>query len=285
MKFLSKFSIVFVLGIVMFSSCEKEDSSQEINNYYTTPDNHSSANMKLLKEYGNVDSTAKLTFTYYNGEKSKLKELLSYVSGTPNAKLIINYNGSGKPESFQLFSLPANTLNFQGTYEVDAKNNITKAVYRNNIGDTTGIFSFAYILVGSEYKVASTAYFTPTDGKNIYYNYFEYDEKGFLTKVTGYDHTGATLYKSSVTECTSTNVINSLPNIMNYTLLISSSNLKGTACLYFSSYIPSSARTDNYNSIGGLTGTDIEAYTNIQSDADDNITSMNVSGSGTYFKY
>lgn len=282
MKLLSKLNLAILVGIMMFASCKKEEIVQETNNYYTAPSESTPANMKLLKEYGASDSTMKLTFTYYNGEKYKLNELKIINGGVAQQKFIINYDGSANPESYQIYSLPANTLDDQGTYEVDLNNNITKVITRNNLGDTTGIYSFTYILVGREYKVASINYFSQSVGDILYYDYFEYDQRGFMTKVTGYDNRGANLYKSIITEFTPSNVVNSLPNLKNYLLTASRPNLGSTAALYFSSYMPSIARTEFYNSSGDVTDVEFTEF-NMQADADNNITSL--VDLGIYFKY
>lgn len=277
----SLFSLL-AFGLVLFS-CKKEDPAQIINNnYYQNDDNESSVNMKKMMEYGLTDSTAKITFTYYNNEKAKISQMIYNDVSGPTERLEFFYDSEGNPDYFQILSLPGNTLTSQGEFILDANNNVSKSIIKTATGDTVATIKLTYTYVANQYKISSRIIVDSSGDED--HDYFEYNQDGNLYKNTSYETGVSGLYKSEEVESSFSNVVNSFPNLYLYTLVLNSS-VSRSASLYYSTRVPNVIRTQRYTptgALGSFTSTIIEG---IEADADNNITNFIDGSSPIYVKY
>jgi hypothetical protein len=268
-----------------FTACKKEGDTI-VNNYGSSDEKYPARTM--LKGYGDADKSQNYNFTYQNDEIGKLKELtLTDALDVASAKLIILYNGSNQPAGYQVYTLPVNTLSSQGTFKVNSAGQIITSVQRKVNGDTTGIAYFEYGNV--DYQPISFRYYDQSTKRYTVYEYFTYDKSGNMTKAVQYKNNGTDpAYKSSETEASGYGKgINGLNQAAYYWLglLGASYGYGSSAPLYFSSYLPSSTRTQSYKVDGTNSGVD---FSNFDFTLDDksNVTFITGAGSdGIYLKY
>jgi hypothetical protein len=266
------------VAVLLLTACKKEGDTI-INNYGSSSDGPGVPKRTLLKAYGYTDSSQVIRFTYQNGEIGKLKEFTSFSSGVATAKMIILYNGSNQPEGYQSYTLPANTLNEQGTYKLDAEGRIIQVVKRKTNGDTIGIAYFQYNTV--DYQPISYYFYDKTADRNTIYDYFTYDKNGNVVKAVSYEKNSTDpLYKVSETEASGFGKgINGLNQLYYYLVSSASSyGYRASSTLYFSNYLPTSTRTQNYNPDGTSSSVDIS---NLEFSLDNNNNVVRLGLSGT----
>jgi hypothetical protein len=267
---------------LVFTSCKKEGDT--IVNNYTTSDEEKNPVRVMLKGYGNVDSSQKLSFSYFNDQIGELSEIVSLYSGS-GSKMAIQYSGNN-PSVFQTYSLPANTLDAQGTYRVDAQGRIIQVIVRKINGDTTGIIALQYER-GPDYQPSSYTYYDKTAKRITAYEFITYDKNGNVTRVVSYTNNGTKTYKSGESEVSGYGKgINGLTQIYNYVAASLSGSLGGGVALYLSNYMPGSIRQQSYNADGTLGDANITSleYT---VNANNHVSTLRIADSPQiiYFKY
>lgn len=264
-------------ALLLLTACKK-DGDTIINNYGSS-EAGSTPKRTMLKAYGYVDSSYSLGFTYQNDQIGKLKELTTYdATKTPTSKAVILYNSANQPVGYQSYTLPANTLNAQGTFKLDGDGRVIEVVRRDVGGDTLGIAYFQY--EGVDYQPSSFYFYDKPNKRNSVYEYYTYDKNGNLIKAESYQDNGTDpLYKSSETEASGfgkgINPINQL-----YYYLVSSASSYGfsSSCvLYFSNYFAKNIRTQNYKPNGNGDGVSIS---NLDYKTDGNNNVIELSGAG-----
>lgn len=278
-------STLFMLGIaaIFFTACKKEGDT--INNYYSTTTDVKLPPRKLMKEYGLADSSQVIRFTFINNDPSKLKELISSSMGVPATKFTVLYNASNQPEGYQSFTLPANTLNEQGTYKLDGKGRITEVIKRKPNGDTIGISSYSYASI--DFQPVTFTYYDKSFDRIVKYEFFYYDIYGNMTRMTSYSNNGTDpVYKSSEVETSVfTKAINPLNQLTPY--LISSFGSYGfsnSGPLYFSLYFPASSIENRFKIDGSSDGSSVSSY-KIETDTENFITSLTSGSQVIFVKY
>lgn len=273
-------------AIFLISSCSKEGDTI-INNYGSSED-VSAPKRTMFKEYGLTDSSQVLRFSYQNNEIGKLNLFTSYFSGVANNKLVILYNSNNLPEGYQTFMMPANTLDQQGTFKRDAKNRITEVIKREINGDTIGIVYIQYINL--EYQPVSISYYNKSNDRFSRYEYYSYDIKGNVKKVSSYEYDGTnSLYLQSEVEADGYDKIVNPLNQLYYYLVLSFSDfgIGNAAPLYFSHYLPSYTREQSYLADGSKSSANVSNSVFV-TDGNNNPIKMLTQGNSNqeiYFKY
>lgn len=264
-------------AVLLLAACKKEGDT--IINNYGSSDAGTIPKRTLLKAYGFVDSSQVIRFAYQNDQPGKLKEFTNYdATHNPTSKVVILYNGSNQPTGYQNYTLPANTLNGQGTFKLDADGRVVQVVQRNVGGDTLGIAHFQY--QASDYQPSSYFYFDKPNNRNSVYEYFTYDKNGNVVKSVSYKDNGTDpLYKTSVTESEGFGKgINGLNQLWYYFASIASSyGFSSSSALYFSNYFPTSIRSENYKPNGNSDGASITNL-ELKQDANNNVIELNGAG-------
>jgi len=274
-------------ALLLFTACSTEGDTI-VNNYGTSDGTAKAPARTMLKEYGLIDSTQTIRFNYQNNEIGKIKDLISFNAGSAASKYVILYNGANKPEAYQSYTLPANTLNEQGTFKLDENGRIIEVVKRKVNGDTIGIGYFQY--TDLDYQPASYSYYNQTDKRFSRYEYFLYDNRGNITKTISYTDNGTDpLYKESEVEASSYGkAINSLNQLYNY-LVVNGGDygFSLSGALYSSNYLPTSTRQQNYLPDGKSSSVNISNL-NITTDNNNNVLKLNtggISGQSIFFRY
>jgi hypothetical protein len=273
-------------GALLFTACKK--GGDTIINNYGSSDNGKAPNRTMFKGYGFVDSSQTIRFAYQNNEIGKIKELRSFDTSGPRIKYVILYDGANKPEGYQSYTLPANTLNEQGTFKLDDKGRIIEVVKRELIGDTIGIAYFQY--VDLDYQPSSFSFYNHSDKRFTRYEYYTYDNRGNVTRTVSYKRSGSNpLFREEEVEASGFgNTVNPLNQLYNYVVTISGDyGFNSSAPLYFSNYLPSSVRSQSFDQDGKTTSVSLNNYS-IKTDANNNPISMVTSGStspAVYFRY
>lgn len=273
-------------AIFLISSCSKEGDT--IINNYGSSDDVSAPKRTMFKEYGLTDSSQSLRFSYHNNEIGKLNLFTSFMSGVPLNKLVILYNSSNLPEGYQTFLLPANTLDQQGTFKLDEKNRITEVIKREINGDTIGIVYLQY--TNLEYQPVSISYYNKSNDRFSRYEYYTYDSKGNVKKVSSYQYNGTDpLFLEREIEAGGYDKIINPLNQLYYYLVLSFSDygIGSSAPLYFSHYLPSNTREQTYLANGNKSYVYVNNSVFI-ANSDNNPIKMITQGNSSqeiYFKY
>lgn len=278
MKRTQAFTGVLIASLLLISC--KKDESTVINNYGASET--TAPKRKMMTEFGVSDSSFVLAFSFLNNEIGKLNELTGYSAGVANSKITILYNGS-KPQGYQSFSLPANTLVQQGTYVLDGKGRIIQVVQRLPNADTVGISYITY--TGVDYQPSSFKYYNKADDRVNYHSYFTYDSKGNMTHAVNYTNNG-TLYKSSEIDVSGySEGINPLNQIYYYLVTAAANGgFSSAAPLYFSNYISSSTREQRFDVNGNPDGVTLSDY-NYETDKDNYVTHIISESQDILIKY
>lgn len=279
-----KSTLLVSLFTLLLISCGKEGDTI-INNYNNPSGDLTPPTRKMMKSYGLADTSQTINFTFLNNDLTKLKELLLVFGGVPSSKYVILYNGSNVVEGYQSYTMPANTLNEQGTFKLDKKGRIIEVIKRKTNGDTIGISSFGYINL--EYQPASFTYYDKTSNRIVKMEFMSYDIYGNLTRLSSYTNNGINpTYKSGEIEASAfTKGINPLNQLHPYLVAVTGTGGYSTqAPLYFSNYFPSSVVEDNFKSDGSADGANASTY-QIETDADNYVTSLSANGQKIVIKY
>lgn len=264
-------------AVLLLTACKK-DGDTIINNYGSS-DAGAIPKRTMLKAYGFTDSSQILRFSYQNDQIGKLKELTSYdATSTATSKVVILYDGANKAIGYQSYTLPANTLEVQGTFKLDDNGRIVQVIQRKVNGDTTGIAYFQY--EGADYQPTSFYFYDKPNNRNSVYEYYTYDKNGNAVKAVSYKDNGTDpLYKASETEATGFGKgINGINQLYYYLVCSSSSSgFSSSSTLYFSNYFPTSIRTQNYKANGNNDGVSI---TNLELKLDGNNNVVQLIGVG-----
>lgn len=264
-------------ALLLLAACKK-DGDTIINNYGSEPG--TTPKRTMLKAYGFIDSTQVLRFTYQNDQIGKLKEFTSYDNtGTATAKVVILYNGSNQATGYQSYTLPANTLEAQGTFRMDGDGHVVEVLQRNLTGDTLGIGYYQYD--GADYQPTSFYFYDKPNDRNSVYEYYTYDKNGNIIKAISYKDNGTDpLYKASETEASGFGKgINGLNQLYYYLIASQSSyGFSTSSALYFSNYFPKSLRTQNYKPNGNGDGVSIS---NLEFKLDNNNNVIQLMGVGS----
>ncbi|MES2617793.1 MAG: hypothetical protein V4613_07940 [Bacteroidota bacterium] len=278
-----KTSLFALLFVSLLISCSKEGDTI-INNYNGSGDTKAPTR-KLMKSYGLADTSQTINFTYLNNDLTKLKELISVVSGVPSAKYVILYNSSNVVEGYQSYTMPANTLNEQGTFKLDSKGRIIEVIKRKINGDTIGINTFGY--TNLDYQPVSFTHFEKSVNRISKMEFMSYDNNGNLTRLTSYTNNGTDpIYKSGQVEASSfSKAINPLNELHPYLVAVTGSyGFSGQGPLYFSNYFPSSVVEENFKSDGSANGASVNTYM-VEADADNYLTSLSAGSQKIIIKY
>ncbi len=275
-----------IAAVALFLSACSKEGDNIVNNYGTqTPE---PPQRTMLKEYGLIDSSQTIRFAYQNNKVGKIKELISFNTGTAASKYVILYDGLDNPVGYQSYTLPANTLNEQGTYKLDQNKRIVEVLKRMPNGDTIGIGYFQY--ADLDYQPTSFSYYKQSDKRMTRYDYFMYDNRGNLTRAVSYQDNGTDpLYKSEEVEASGYGkAINSLNQLHNYIVTVGGDyGFSSSSALYFSNYLPTSTRTQTYKPSGNNNSASVSNL-NISTDQNNNVTRLSTGGPGSqtiFFKY
>lgn len=276
-----KLLLFAVATSLVFAACKKDDDDNSNNN---NSGGGSSVVKKTIKEYGFVDSSQKLVFTFQNSERGKLKKLSAYTSGVISQTYEVLFNASNRPTGFEMRALPSDTISSQGIFKTDSKGRIIELLTRKpNTTDTIGIIYLSY--VNEFYQPVAINYFDKSKTRITDYHNLEYNDDGNLVKVTSYKDNGSDpLYKISEVSAVYGEGVNPLTQLYYYTVT-ASQGAQNSMPLYFSEFAPVSISYQGWQANGDLQYTSVTPYS-YELDKDNNITTIGNNGNQQiYIKY